>query len=320
MSLREHLIPLWKCGPPPSLTYVLDGYIPDGFVSTLYGDGSVGKSWFALALALHVVTGAPFLDRAVGAGPAVFIDAEMSQDELHRRAVKLARGMGLERIPEGIYYFGVETCLTSSDGLKELQRQLDDVAPRLIVVDSATAASVGADPNAAHEMAPFMKRLGSLGTTLLIDHVPKTMFPAPQKAFGSVFKFNLARSAMMLTSNRGVLQLRHTKANLGPLQPPLSFRLEVDSEIARVVTVPFASGQEHDANGRGFDRIADFVRQKGRTSVAEIADALAISRKTVTNRLSQIKTLVRRNGEECKWVGIDLDDDDAAEVFEPSDE
>jgi len=89
---------------PAPLEYTWGGLIPSGFLSNAYGDGGSSKSVTFLALALHITQGLPFLGLPTRKGPAIYLDYELNREEQLRRAYRICRGMGLDRIPEDFHY------------------------------------------------------------------------------------------------------------------------------------------------------------------------------------------------------------------------
>lgn len=75
---------------PPTREWVVDGLVPRGTVTSLYGDGGTGKSLLALQLAVDVAIGGAWLGKDTCAGHSLFISAEDDQDELHRRVKDVA--------------------------------------------------------------------------------------------------------------------------------------------------------------------------------------------------------------------------------------
>jgi hypothetical protein len=86
----------WADKPVPERQWLVDQWIPERQVTSLYGDGGVGKSLLALQAAMCVASGSSWLGLATKAGPALFVTAEDDTSELHIRAAAVASEMGLE--------------------------------------------------------------------------------------------------------------------------------------------------------------------------------------------------------------------------------
>jgi KaiC/GvpD/RAD55 family RecA-like ATPase len=63
--------------------------VPARTVTTISGDGGVGKSLLALQLAISTALGIPWAGRSVDAAPVLFITAEDDLDEVRRRVVDI---------------------------------------------------------------------------------------------------------------------------------------------------------------------------------------------------------------------------------------
>jgi hypothetical protein len=90
-SLRNRLVNAASLAgkPVPERQWLVPGWIPMEQVTLLYGDGAVGKSLAALQLCTSA--GALWFGLPVKQGPAMFITAEDSDGELHRRLVDIER-------------------------------------------------------------------------------------------------------------------------------------------------------------------------------------------------------------------------------------
>ena len=85
---------------PPEPTpreWILPGFIPAGRVTLLYGLGGVGKTIFALHLAVCLATNRPFLGRKLARNvrPVIYL-CEDDLPEAHRRLDAICRGLGLD--------------------------------------------------------------------------------------------------------------------------------------------------------------------------------------------------------------------------------
>jgi hypothetical protein len=114
---------------PPRRGWLVPDLVPEGTVSSWFGDDGAGKSILALALAICVASGKRFLDRPVQQGPVLYIDSEFDQDEFIRRAYKLARGMGLSAPPAGVLYYRTRYSLTTPGGQRDIVRLVERYRP-----------------------------------------------------------------------------------------------------------------------------------------------------------------------------------------------
>lgn len=286
----------WELPEPPPLRFVVSDLLPEGYPTSLYGDGGSGKSYLAMILGTHIVLGIPFLGRDVVKGRVLFADAELDEDEFMRRAYRVARALGLPHPPEGLFYKRLPGSLAKPETITECADMISAIAPTLTILDSFNAAAFGADTNAASDVTTLMRGIGSWGTTLMIDHIPKTA-PGTNlsgvRAHGSAFKFNLSRSAISaVRTDGGAITLRHTKSNFGPLVPPiyaaLAFELdEVRLELVGVDDPRLAGAEQHFT---AEETVLFALRDRGNhgATVEEVAAIIGTKAKTVSNYLTKL--------------------------------
>ncbi len=209
--------------------------------TTVFGDGGAGKSRFCLAIVLSIQTGETFIPGfvPVNIGPVLYLDWESNEDRLDARVKALCRGASIE--PVEIAY---RNCIEPlQDQVDEISRYCQSEGIVAIVVDSVEMAmagtkDMGSDANdSAVKLYAALRMIGC--SALLIDHVAKNggQDGAPRRAYGSIFKGNLARMAFELKlatetiSKEGELHigLFHTKRNDdGNLIKPTGFRVVFD--------------------------------------------------------------------------------------------
>jgi hypothetical protein len=284
----------WEAPEPPALRFVVADLLPEGYPTSLYGDGATGKSYLALMLGMHVVLGLPFLGRDVVRGRVLFADAELDEDEFLRRAYRVARGLGLSAPPEGLFYQRLPESLAKRETVAECADMISGIAPILTILDSFNAAAFGADTNASSDVTALMRGIGSWGTTLIIDHIPKTPTGtnlSTVRAHGSAFKFNLSRSAISaVRTDGGAITLRQTKSNFGPRVSPIYAALAFEPQTVRMELVGLddsrlAGAEQHlTAEEKVLFALRDFG-DRGAT-VAEIAAMFETVPKTVQDYFS----------------------------------
>jgi AAA domain len=79
---------------PPPQEWAVQDCILKRQVTTLYGDGGVGKSLLALQLAASTVLGRGWFGCKPEPGPVIYFGAEDDEDELHRRLHCIASQLG----------------------------------------------------------------------------------------------------------------------------------------------------------------------------------------------------------------------------------
>lgn len=139
----------WGDAEPSPREWVVEGLVPRGTVTSLYGDGGTGKSLLALQLAVDVAIGGSWVGKTTTAGRSLFISAEDDQDELHRRVRDVASSAFLDMSDLADLHLrslaGEDALLatlsqgggiTPSDLFDEIERYAEETAPDLIVLDT----------------------------------------------------------------------------------------------------------------------------------------------------------------------------------------
>src|SRR4030095_15636273 len=194
----EPVIELADVTPRPQ-SWLLDGVLPEGRTSLLFGDGMSTKSIQAVAMALAVVTG-----RAIGpyrptmTGPVLYADAETDEEEQAERAHRIALALGLPGVPRGFFYQQqLRSLVSSRQGLRDA---IDATGAVFVVLDSAGALANGSlnEDQVAIAMSNALRALGRV-TRLVISHVSKATAAQEKgrgRAVGSIFFENYARSLL----------------------------------------------------------------------------------------------------------------------------
>lgn len=290
------IVEVWRQPEPSPRQYIVEGLIPAGRITSLFADGGTGKSYLALYVAVCVALGRPIFNRAVIQGPVLFVDAELDAEEFVRRSYEVARGLDLERPPEGLFYHRIAGSLADPLVMADVEAVVEKVTPVLVVLDSVMAAAFGADLERAPDTTATFKSVERWGTVLALDHVPK---PAPGanlsqlRAYGSVFKYNLSRSVLQLIqAEAGGLILRQTKHNFGPKSAPLSIAMDFGADRVTFAEVPinddrFAGIDDHLPTGERVFRV--LMQYERGTTPDALAQELELSAGTVRNALTALK-------------------------------
>lgn len=234
------LVRVWEEDEPEPRAFAIGSLVPDGAVTLFYGDGGQGKSYIALHMAIMSCLGRPFLGYFVEKRAVLYLDAELDDTEFSRRAYKMARGIGMARPPEGLHYLQLPGSLSDPSVQNMVRQAVMASEARFIVMDSLTIGSYAVDAADPSDMIRVLKFLEALGCAVVaIDHIAK---PLPgtnlsqYRAYGSVFKGNVARSAIqIIRADGGGLTLLHKKSNFSALSDPVHLALEFEEDLVRVV-------------------------------------------------------------------------------------
>ena len=228
--------------PPGSREYAVEGIVPKGHTTTIYGDGGSAKSVIALSAATAIAGDAErWMGRRVANCPTLYIDFELDADEQRRRAYQVARGVCLERPPHDLLYVS-GLGRPSGEILEGCLDVCEEYGAGFVVIDSLGIALQGEAESASDVIRFHHKYLDpfrAAGVTLLvIDHQGKSQANESyqnKRTFGSVYKENLARSVLQVQpGDRGsgllAVKIRQTKHNFGPKAEPFGARLAFTEE------------------------------------------------------------------------------------------
>ena len=306
--------PLWGFDKPPARDWTIPDLVPKGFLSLLIADGGTGKSLLALYMALCIAVGAPFLKLPVKRGHVLYIDYELDLEEQRRRLWRVAAGEGLSvssaRLHDRLYYLSPDEPVGTDSFHDQIEEVTNEHGIDVIVLDSLTLGTLG-DATSQKDIVPILRDLQELPTLIAIDHVSHSTAhgsAASARAFGSVFKRNIARSSLTLAqAEGGGFLLQQEKSNFGPGETKLSYAMdwEEDRITFRRVSVTdecmegvLSDMSTHDITLLAIEKI--FQESESPVSVEDVADWRAenvqgegIAESTVRNHFTKL----RKDGE-----------------------
>jgi RecA-family ATPase len=196
---------------PPRVWHVPD-LIPARTVTTISGDGGVGKSLAALQLSASTALNQEWLGHKVRHGKVLYLSAEDDMDELHRRLAKIAAAYGvtlaelsnLHLLP----YAGFDAVLAMPAGRtnrieatplwRQIEQATADLKPNLVVFDTQSDVFAG-EENARVQVRQFVGMLRGLAiehdlTSMLLSHPSLTGISSGSGTSGSTAWNNAVRS------------------------------------------------------------------------------------------------------------------------------
>jgi hypothetical protein len=279
--------------------WLVEGMLERNQNNEIHGDGSVGKSWLALALAVSVTTGLEILPgyRPMLRGNVLYLDWETDHDTLNLRVQQIARGAGID--PPNILYLRMDGPF--ADAVERVLALCQEHGIVLVIIDSMEAAmagsiAAGAPPNEGpSKINRGLRRLGRI-TSFLVDHISAEQAQqrgVARKAYGNIFKRNWVRLAFQLKQARepngdemNHLGLFCAKRNNGREYDPVGLRWEINDEVCRWAREDIADPELEEALPTA-ERIAAYLRREGPSQPSAIGEATGIKSATVRSTLAR---------------------------------
>jgi hypothetical protein len=284
---------------PGPREWIVANAICKGHVASWYGEGGIAKSLIASHLGLCVAS--PSFDYWAGLRvqtvPVLYCDFELDEQEHLRRCQELAAGMGLDDVPTHFYYLelaGLPTPEAFALAAQEARR----LQAGLVIVDSVGFALDG-DSEVAKDVLRFHKEyIGAIreagATPLLIDHQAKVIKGekySDKQEFGSVYKFNAARSSFQIRGawdgNELTTTFTHKKTNFGPKIQDFSLKLVFRTGRVEVTRLGEAVPNPDKAPSKK-ERVYAAVEELGLATAETVSNKTNIKLQTVRNAISEL--------------------------------
>jgi hypothetical protein len=183
-DLQAALRPLGAIKPVLSSRYLVKGWIDREATSVVYGESNVGKTFFALDLAMHVAAGTPWHGAKVppsgdAFGCVVYVAGEGGSG-MHNRVEALRRhNADLVRQAEerhGFTLLPTMLDLCGATDAEELVKAFATLPARigLVVIDTLARTMGNGDENTARDMGAFVRSLDHIrnatGAHIMVIH------------------------------------------------------------------------------------------------------------------------------------------------------
>lgn len=244
----------WADREVPDRHFLVPGLIPDGCVTSLYGDGGAGKTLLALGLMVAMASKGSrlWLGQKAAGWKSVGLFSEDDEHEIVRRLQRICAAEGLDfamiapRI-KALAGVGVDTVIACFADTGELVitplmdaliAKVREEGASLLVIDYA-ASVFGGNELDRLQVSAFMRRLNAIArdneiAILLLGHPSQSGMAGGRGTSGSTAWRNQARSFLHLTvddnqddpDGRRLLTLTHSKSNYS--RTGLVFRIASD--------------------------------------------------------------------------------------------
>lgn len=240
----------WTGQKPVTREWEVQGWIPRGEVTLLYGDGGIGKTLLAHQYATAAATGRPWLGQKTRPARVMCFFCEDSADELHRRQIDINAALGLEHCDLANLRLASRKHEENALGVwddKAGTTKLTDAWQRLkadavafgadvLVIDTLSDVFVGDEVRRAQVNSFVKKCLGGLaqaigGSVIALGHPSVAGKNSGEGTSGSTGWSNAVRSRLYLrypdkVDSGNVRELAGMKLNYGPKGSLLKIRWE----------------------------------------------------------------------------------------------
>lgn len=281
-------------------SYLLEPMLYLNHPAVIFGEYSSLKSLIALAMAYVVQL--PYHDNDLGLTTAkesalcLYLDYEDDRSSFRKRWSALEKGFGRAAGP--ILYRRMTAPL--ADSIEQLRNTISDKKVKLTIIDSLGPAARGNlnDPEPAIRYHAALRQLGT--TSLTLAHTAKDQFTKRHTIFGSSYFTNMARSVWEAKAEQetgedeAVISLKHTKANLSRLHPPLGYKFTFTGNSIAVAKTDLRDTGLSGELPLSF-RIKDLLRGGAMTvkGIAEVLEANEASTRTVIHRMAKRDQLIK---------------------------
>lgn len=246
---------------PTAPNFIIKDWMPCGYATLFAGHGGAGKSYIALALAVHIAAGIPWCGMPVQRRRVLYLSCEDRLSVLHWRLKHICDHLEIDMATlDGCLdvrdLVGHDTIAWQPDAsgfatpaYDELAAQFRQSGAHVLVVDGVTDA-FGGDENARWAVKSFVNSLLALidpdeGALLLMAHVNKLTANAPAASegySGSTAWHNAVRARWYLhhetdqdedrkAIKTGALLLELQKSNLGQADKTITFRWDDQARL-----------------------------------------------------------------------------------------
>jgi hypothetical protein len=213
----------------PPRRFVAKGWIPYGCVTSLYGQGGIGKSMAAQLLATAVVTGRYWLGIETVRCRVLALFCEDDEQELWRRQQRINGALGVEMsdlvdfMPdartgqENVLAVGRDV-LQTTELFDHLTAAIAELKPGLVILDNIAQMFAGSENDRGHvtQFVNFLARLARDGdcAVVLLGHVAKV----EGSSYSGSTAWDAAVRSRLLLAHEGErddrrLMLSHPKSN-----------------------------------------------------------------------------------------------------------
>ncbi|MGH6689536.1 MAG: AAA family ATPase, partial [Gammaproteobacteria bacterium] len=177
--------------PVPDRRFIIDQWIPVGHLTSIYGEGSSGKSFLSMLLGTCLAYGLSWIGTPASQCTVLGFFCEDNDEELLIRQNTILKGLRLNWRDVASRLFLVDrvgannTMMTFEQGapvegpaMRDLQAKIKEVNPRVVILDNI-GHLYGGNENDRFQVTCFLNRMAGLareidGSIVILGHPPKS--------------------------------------------------------------------------------------------------------------------------------------------------
>lgn len=282
--------------------FLLKPFLEKGTSTMLFGDGSTGKTYFALLMVATSHLGRTFFGHQTQKIKTLFLDYEDTYNGFVNRMHYIANGMGVSitDIQDSIQYYKPEGSLRDESEI--IAKMVEDGRYDLIIIDAGADATGGSpmDEKAVLDMFNALNRIDC--TKLIIHHEPKKTegLDADKSYYGTTYWRNRVRLSWRLSTEsqesptKKVVKAAMTKANNMAKIEPFMYTMEFLNDSRSVVVT-----EESDWKPSDNQKVLN-VLMDGEATESTIIDGAGLTRtsaqRVINDLMEQGKIERKRDG------------------------
>jgi hypothetical protein len=245
----------------PGPEWLVDGLLPEGGLSAVWGDPGCGKSFLVLRIALAIAAGELWHGLACTQGAVAYVAAEGGRG-FKKRLLAHRKRFGVSRLPFALISAAVDLCSVDHETdalIAELQRlaQLSPTPLKLVVIDTLSRSMGGGNENGPEDMGALIRNADRIrqvtGAHVLFVHHGGKERDKKTRGHSSLYGALDTAIEVRVQELSGIRSAKVAKQKDGEDGAEFSFRLDVetvavtaDGEITSCIAVPVETEPSED--------------------------------------------------------------------------
>jgi hypothetical protein len=213
----------------PPRRWLVPGWLTLDSLLAVYAGPGVGKSFYALSMALEIARGGSWLGTPLEASPVLYVAGERATELRDRAEAWCAYHSRM--IPENFEILDSPhpPQLTAQSNIEALCEKIKECGAKFVVLDTYARMTLGIDESSSRDAGPILQALDEIrratngGTVLVIHHTGKDVTKGLR---GSSAFLGAVDIGITLTGDGTALKASVDKSNAGAIPIPEWYKLE----------------------------------------------------------------------------------------------